>query len=243
MSVITNVSGLTPSADNSLLATLPSRTGRYGEAYTQPLGGSNWSFADEGTYYVVNNATLATGIAGHAAPVVADTSTKPLFFIYNGTSKRLIMDYLFLEVTAAGTNGTIHYTTIYLDNAGVTSRTGGGTEITVFANANSAVSAQTSGLSCYFGAVTAVMSSPVKVGQQIVREVIPVVQDTVTMKFGGPNAGEHSALTTAGTATNHCVQHFAPLVVAPGGNLNISQIRPSQSAAASYQFSAGFILR
>lgn len=239
-----SVATLLPSANSdSSAAQAPNRAGKYLEAYNINVGASNWALASEGSYIVVNNATLATGIAGHAAPVVADTDTKPLFYLYNGTTKQLIMDYLFLEVTAAGTAGTIHYTTIYLDNKGSAARSSGGTQITSFASSNSAVSSSTSGLECYFGAVVAAMSSSVKVGQQIVREVIPVVQDTVTMKFGGPNAGAHSALTTAGTATNHCVQHFAPVVVGPGGNLNISQIRPSQSAAASYQFSAGFVLR
>lgn len=233
----------TRNADSSAVQT-PTRTGAYLESYGIGLGSGNWGFADEGSYVVCNNATLATGIAGHAAPVVADADTKPLLHLFNGTVYNVIPDYLFLEVTAAGTAGSIQYTTIYLDNKGSTSRTGAGTEITVFASPRSSGAANSSsGLSLYFGAVTAVMPSSVKVGQQIVREVIPVVQDTVTMKFGGPNAGEHSALTTAGTATNHCVQHFAPLCVAPGGNLNISQIRPSQSAAASYQFSFGFWLR
>jgi hypothetical protein len=232
----------TRNADSSSVV-LPSRTSPYLEAYAVPMGGGNWGFADEGSYICVNNATLATGIAGHAAPVVADTDTKALFYIYNGTAKNVVMDYLFLEVTAAGTNGTIQYTTIYIDNKGSAARTGGGTQITALNSTNSALASSATGLECYFGAVVTSMSSSVKVGQQIVREVIPVVQDTVTMKFGGPNAGEHSSLTTAGTATNHCVQHFAPIVVGPGGNLNISQIRPSQSAAASYQFSAGLWLR
>jgi hypothetical protein len=57
----------------------------------------------------------------------------------------------------------------------------------------------------------------------------------------GSNA--HSPLTTAGTATNHSYQRFPPIVIAPGGNLNISQIRPSQSAAASYQFEFAYIER
>src|SRR6185436_17088268 len=107
MSVLTSVAGSTPAASNALLSTSPSRTGRYGEAYNQPVGASNWTFADEGSYVVVNNATLATGIAGHAAPVVADTDTKPLFFLFNGGTRNVIMDYLFLEVTAAGTAGTL----------------------------------------------------------------------------------------------------------------------------------------
>ena len=243
MSVLTRVSGVVAAAANALVQTLPSRTGRYGEAYTQSVGASNWGFADEGSYVVVNNATLGTPIDGHAAPVIADGSTKPLFFLFNGGSKNVIMDYLYLEVTAAGTGGTIHYTTVYLDNKGSTARTATGTEITAFASSNSGNSAESTGLSCYFGAVAATMSSPVKIGQQIVREVIPVVQDTILMKFGSPDSGPHSALTTAGTATNHCVQYFAPVVVAPGGNLNISQIRASQTVAASYQFSAGFVIR
>lgn len=244
MSVINNINGLTPSVTNANQQVSPTRTGPYGEAVVQSITGGNQFLASEGQYITVSNATLATGIAGHAAPVVADTDTKPLFFLFNGsTTKSVVMDYLFLEVTAAGTAGTINYTTIYTDNGGVSARTSGGTQITAFNGCNSGLTPDTTGLVCYFGAVVASMSSSRKVGQQIVREVIPVVQDTILMKFGGPNSGFRSALTTAGTATCHVVQHFAPLVIAPGGNLNISQIRPSQVAAASYQFSAGFSLR
>lgn len=219
----------------------PTRTDPYLGAIVQPQGAGNWSFAAEGSYIVGNNATLATAISGHAAPVVADGATKPLFAVYNGSTKTFYLDYLYLEVMAAGTGGTIHYTTVYLDNKGSTARTSGGTAITPVCSNNA--SSVPSGLEIYFGAVVQSMTSAAKVGQQLVREVIPVVQDTVTMKFGGPNAGEHSALTTAGTATNHCVQHFAPVAIRPGGNLNISQIRASQSAACDYQFSFGAWVR
>lgn len=225
-------------------ASVPSRADQSLAAFNLPIGATNWGWAYEGTYFVTNNATLATGIAGHAAPVVADTDTKPLVLLYNGTNYDLIPDFLLLEVTAAGTGGTIQYTTIYTDNKGSTAYGTGGTAITAFNPARSnGAAVSTTGLTMVVGAPTATMTSSVKVGQMIVREVIPVVQDTIVMKFGGPNAGEHSGLTTAGTATNHCVQHFAPIVVGPGGNLNISQIRPSQTVAASYQFTFGFVLR
>ena len=219
----------------------PSRASSYLEAIVQPLGAGDWAFADEGSYWHATNATLATGIAGHAAPVVADTDTKALLHLYNGGAKNIIPVYLFLEVTAAGTAGTLHYTTIYVDNKLATARSSGGTAITPV-NSNTANTGSSSA-TIYFGAVVTAMTSSRKVGQQIVREVIPVVQDTVLMRFGGANGEAHSGLTTAGTATNHCVQHFAPIVIAPGGNLNISQIRPSQSAASSYQFSFGYIER
>lgn len=213
----------------------------YLKAWNVPVFGGNQGAAYEGSAIVATNATLATGIAGHAAPVVADTDTKALFFLYNGSTKYVIFDQLFLEVTAAGTGGTIQYTTVYVDQKGSTARSSGGTAITpVCTNTGASVPA---GLEVYFGPVVTAMSSSRKVGQQIGREVIPVVQDTLMLKFGGSNGQFHSGLTTASTATNHLIQQFAPIVIAPGGNLNISQIRPSQSAAASYQFEAVWYMR
>lgn len=235
---VTVING-TPTAVGTV--TNPTAADPYSKAWAVPVLGGNQGAAYEGSCIVATNATLATGIAGHAAPVVADTDTKALFYIFNGSTKYLIMDQLFLEVTAAGTNGTIQYTTVYIDQKGSAARTSGGTAITpVCANTGASVP---SGLECYFGAVVTAMSSSRKVGQQIAREVIPVVQDTLLMKFGSSAGGPHAGLTTAGTATNHLVQYFPPVVVAPGGNLNISQIRPSQSAAASYQFEACFYMR
>lgn len=244
------VSGLAKAAVNRTLptanqdsstVTYPSRAGTYLEAYTIPLFAGPWAFADEGTMFVATNATLATGIAGHAAPVVADTDTKALLHLFNGGTKRIYPLYLQMEVTAAGTAGTIQYTTIYVDNQGSTAKSSGGTVITPV-NVNTASSAS-SAATLTFGAVVTAMTSSRKVGQQIVREVIPVVQDTIYMDFAPAGSNVHSALTTAGTATNHTYQRFPPIVIAPGGNLNISQIRPSQSAAASYQFEFAYIER
>ena len=219
----------------------PGRNSWYGDRYVVPVGASNWAFADEGSSFVATNATLATGIAGHAAPVVADTDTKALLHLYNGGQRNIVVNHLFLEVTAAGTAGTIQYAVVYIDNKGSTARTSGGTAITPVATRSDAPF--TTGAVVYFGAVVVAMDASKKVGQQIVREVIPVVQDTVLLKFGGADSSVHSALTTAGTATDHAVLQFAPVVVAPGGNLNVAMIRPSQSGAASYQFEFGYFER
>lgn len=227
-------------ADSSLTVN-PTRTGPYLEAYVLGMGGGDYFFGDEGSFFHCSNATLATGIAGHAAPVVADTDTKALLALYNGGQKNIIPVYLSLEVTAAGTAGTLHYTTIYIDNKGSNANSSGGTAITPV-NVNSGGS-NTTGATVVFGPAVMAMTSSRKVFQQIVREVIPVVQDTMLIRFGAPNFEVHAGLTTAGTATCHTVQHAPPIVIAPGGNLNISQIRPSQSAAASYQFSFGYIER
>jgi len=223
---------------DSAVATNPSRTGAYLEAYTLPLGAGNWAFADEGSYFHASNATVGTGVAGHAAPVVADTSTKPLLHLYNGGVKSVVLDYLQLQVTAAGTAGTITYAVVYIDNAGATARTSGGTAVTPV-NCNSA-STDTSAATLFFGPVVAAFTSGRKVAQAMAREVIPVVQDTFTLKFGAGAAAPVSGITTAGTATNHLTLQMAPVVVGAGGNVGITLIRASQSAAASYQFSLGY---
>lgn len=233
----------TRNADSALVIT-PSRTDPYLGAYVNPIGsGGMYMQALEGSYYSISNATLATGIAGHAAPVVADTDTKALLHIFNGSStKYLTFDHLMLELTNAGTAGTITYGVVYIDNKGSTALTGGGTTITPQCSLSNGAAID-SGIIVTFGACATTMSSSKKVGQQILREVIPVVQDTVMMKFGTASGQFHSALTTAGTATNHLVVNFGPVVIGPGGNLNISSISPSQSGARSYQFSGGFWLR
>lgn len=215
----------------------PERSDWYGGGYQNPLGSGNWVLADEGSYFTASNAAVATGIAGHAAPVVADTDTKALLHLYNGGQRNIVPDHLFLEVTAAGTAGTIHYAVVYVDNRGATARASGGTAITPVSSHGGAP--QTTAATIYFGAVVTTTGFT-KVAHQIVREVIPVVQDTVMIKFGSGSPQQRAGLTTAGTATSHVFLDFPPVIVPPGGNLNIAMIRPSQSAAASYQFHFGY---
>lgn len=234
----------TINADNSATAITPSRTSQYLEAFTLPLGGGgNYGYGDEGSFFTCVNATVGTGIAGHAAPVVADTDTKALLHVYNGNAvggKRIIPVYLRLEFTAIGVGGTTSYNVAYLDNKQATARSSGGTAITP-ANAKSGAS-QTTGATVYFGAVVTAMTSSVKVWAAQCREVIPVVTDTITVFFGAPS-GAPTALTTAGTATNHLIQYAPPVCIDPGGNFNFARIRASQSGADSYTFSFGYIER
>ena len=226
-------------SDNTLDAT-PGRNSWYGERYTIGLSHGRQNLADEGSYFVCSNATVGTGIAGHAAPVVADTDTKALLHLYNGGTKNIIPDFLFLEVTAAGTAGTIHYAVLYADSRGSTALSSGGTALTP-ANVKPGVGIST-GATVTFGAVVTTTGFT-KLGQQIVREVIPVAQDTIRIQFGSGADVMSAGLTTAGTATTHSSLNFCPVVIPPGGNLNLAMIRPSQSAAASYQVHFGYYER
>ena len=230
---------------DSTQSQFPSRTLRFGEAGVVQYGFGMVGTAQEGSLFVATNATLATGIAGHAAPVVADTDTKPFLHLFNvaTNTKDIIPLYLLLEVTAAGTAGTIQYAVQYIEGTGgVTLRASGGTQLTPV-NACTSV-ANTTGATVYAGAVVATTSANNrKVGQQIIREVIPVVQDTIAVDWTGGSNLFHSALTTAGTATNHTYLAMPSVCITPGGNFNFSMIRPSQSAAASYQIQFAYLER
>jgi len=229
-------------ADNNPNDAAPGRHGVYGDEYVIPVGAGFLSAADEGSYFVATNPTVGTGIAGHAAPVVADADTKPLIHLFNGGTKNIALDFFEVSVTAAGTAGTLSYAVVYTDNDGATSRSSGGTAITAIVNTNSA-SPVTTGATVFFGPVVSAGTSPRKLGSQLMREVIPVVQDSVRLNFGPSGAGAHSPLTTAGTATNHIELNFPPVVVAPGGNVGVVFIRASQSAASSYTFNLGYVER
>lgn len=227
-------------ADSSV-ANLPTRSGPYREAYTLPLGAGNLMFGDEGSFFHCCNATVGTGIAGHAAPVVADTDTKALLHLYNGGTKNIIPVYLNLHFTVIGAGGTLSYNVAYVDNKTSTARSSGGTAITPV-NVKSDGSS-TTGATVYFGAVVTAMTSSKMVFQQACREVIPVVQDQISVFFGAPSGAAPSGLTLAGTATANLVQYAPPVVIAPGGNFNFARIRASQSGADSYEFTFGYIER
>lgn len=229
-------------ADSTTTTVYPSRTGSYGEAAILPYGNGMHGFGMEGTYYTATNATIASAITGHAAPVVADTDTKPFLFIYNGNSaKQLIIDFAFFSVAAAGTNGTSNYIAAYVDNKGSSAYTSGGTAITAFNKNNPA--GPTSGVTMYAGAVVAAFTSSQRVLQQNVRTAIPVVGDTMTVKFGDPGSGITTALLDTSTGRTATYIPAGPVVVPPLGNFGITFIRASQTVAATYEFQIGWIER
>jgi hypothetical protein len=218
----------------------PSRTDQYLASIVTPTGNGMQAFAQEGSYFTATNATLSTAITGHAAPTTADTDTKPFLFLFNPGPKFVVLDYCYIETVTAGTNGTVCYTTIYVDNKGSSALTSGGTQITAFNNTNSG-STLTSGVTLWAGAVVIAMTSSRKVGQQLIRTLVPAVGDIIMMKFGDVGAVPVNGQIETGTAPLCTYQPFPPVVVAPGGNLNIGMIRASQTVGATYQFQLGWI--
>lgn len=223
----------------------PNRAGFDLSAYVAPLTNKEFFLADEGSYYVGTNATVGTGIAGHAAPVVADGSTKMLLHIFNGNAaggKWIYPQYLKLRWTAIGANGTSTFFVAYIDQKGSTAVTSGGTESTPV-NTNSG-SSNASGGTLTFGAVATTFASARKVGAFQSRSVIQVAEDTQLITFGQPSQFPLTGgVTNGGTAICSLSNSYAPIAIAPGGNFGIAQITVAQSAASSFDYEFGFVER
>ena len=230
---------------DSTSASTPSRTGSYGEAYTLPLGsGKMFNYADEGAYYCTYNVTDGTGIAGHAAPVQADLSLKPLLHIYNAhATKRLYIDFVRIRMTAIGAGSTTTDFTAWADNNGATVKTSGGTVATVVnvlpggpADGDSIVT---------FGAVVATAGTGERrIDHQRLRSTVSVVEDQYVFGFGNVGYGPPTGgITMAGTAVVGLYVHFPPVVIPPVGNFKLSKWATSQSGADSYEYTVCFARR
>lgn len=220
----------------------PGRHSWYGDAYAQPIGTGRVSAAEEGSYFTGVNATLATTIAGHVAPALADNDplpTKSLLHIYNGGQRYIMMDYMKLALIVVNASSTSTNFLVYVDNLASTGRTSGGTAITP-ANVRSD-NPTSSGGTVYFGAVvTAAAGAAKKVAQWTVRPVIAVAEDQYTFYFGD-GARLNNAVTHIGTAISDLACTMPPVAIAPGGNFYFCEANPSgATTAATYEFEFGY---
>jgi len=233
----------TREADGSTVV-LPSRTGSTLEAYVIPLGAKQQFFADEGSYFTTYNVTDGTGIAGHAAPVQSDLSTKPLLHIYNGsTTKSIAIDFVRLRMTAIGAGASTTDFTAWIDQAGATVKTSGGT-VATSVNCRSD-NPNTTGAIVSFGAVVATAAaSERRIDHQRVRSVVAVVEDQYVFSFGASGYGPATGgITMAGTGVIAAFVHMPPVVVLPGGNFKLVQWGASQSGAHSFEYTVGWCER
>ena len=204
----------------------PIRAGRYGEAYTLPLVRKSHSIADEGSYFVVNNAQsgITTGTSS------AFSATAPFFIISNSDSfgnsnqKRIYLDYLNLVTTTAGSaaSGLVNIQmAIVIDN---TLRfSSGGTVLTNnVVNPNMDAPAAKSVALVYAGALTATAASAAArtvVGMRILRPTVSgtvtdVVGETKNINFGGVEGSQNGSITVANA--NIIPVPAPPIIIGPG---------------------------
>lgn len=222
----------------------PQRGDWYGNQFVNPLGSYRQNLAEEGSYFVAANAVQGTDITGHAAPALADnddTPTKALIHIYNGGKKFIMVDYVKLAIVVVNASSTATGFVAFVDNAGASGRTSGGTQLTPASTRGDEPHA--SGATVFVGAVVVATTSANKVGQQVVRPVIAVTLDQYHFWFGhGPVTNNVGALTGTSHATVN--SSFAPVAVPPGGNFYLCESNPSGAiTAATYQIELGYIER
>lgn len=227
---------------------LPSRTGRYGEAYILPIGKARDWLAAEGSYYTVQNATDDTQITAHAAPAIADTDTKPIIHIFNsntsvaagGNGKSIYIDYISLYTIVANASATRVFFDAYVDNKGTTCKTSGGTVATAVNVLSS--STNTSGGIVTAGAVVAAPVSSRKIFHSMVRPAIGIALDQYHFSFGNGLTMSQGAFVQATVQSTFTAG--PPLIIPPGSNLMFVQISPSGAATAmTFEYQVGYYER
>lgn len=221
------------------------RGNRLGEQIVQTISAD--FHAMEGTYFTGTTVltTGATGVAGHAAPVLFE-DVKPYLYVKNnnaaGSGIKMVLDYLCLRWTAVGAGGTLPRWWSCVEPSGTNRYTSGGTQITALVNARGG-STKTSNAVIYQGAVVAPAASTnvrkIKGGQ--IRPVIPVIYDELNFNFG--TAGNPSSGTLSGTLVAQQTIAHPSVVLDPGDQFLLSLWRVSQSGADSLEADLGWVER
>jgi hypothetical protein len=220
----------------------PVRVTRYGEMVTAPLVGAKlYPVSDEGSYFIATNATPGTAIAGIAAADGFDDLEALMFLRHSSSSsKRLYLDWILLQVAAAGTNGTNFGVAMKCDK-GTSRFASGGTAITP-KNANMASSTATEIDKLQFGAVvpTAATAEARLLWHTLLRTVIKVIGDKYLFMFGGSAPPAISGIPLEGTTQASLNYSCPPVILGPGDTFLLHEFATSQTVAAQYQFAMGW---
>jgi hypothetical protein len=204
---------------------LPTRVGRYREPYVLTPIRKQHLLADEGSYFVTNNASQ-TGILSNAA--VAWVATTPACVVYNTETnpagKRIYLDFINLVTTVVGSaaSGLVNLqAALYLDTGNRYSANGSEiTANTVSPNMDGPKGAA-SVAKAYFGAITATAATanvravcPLRVVRPAVSgTVLDVVGETKWLNFGGVEGALNGSITVANA--NFITVPMPPVIIGP----------------------------
>lgn len=218
---------------------------------TGTLWNNQYATADEGNYFVVTNPTPGTVIATTTS-VVDDAATAsathaqnvPVMHYKNGYSptdpqaKCSYPQFLSMMLSQVPTSAT---TWRFAVRIGTVARytSGGSVLVPVNSNGNSS---NTSPSTCYFGAVvTALDPANRLVANGTVGSVIPVTLDVWTFTFGD-TVMPTNFLNGSASAKNVTLP-LPPIIVGPGGYMQIEMWGASCAAAPSWEFTMGVVER
>lgn len=215
------------------------RAGAYGEQYQIPLTNKEFTFADEGSYFLAMTPTPGTGIIGHAAPTTFDEA-KPYLVIYNASpTKRVYLQYIRFNVTVVGVGHTRVQYTLAVDNGN--RRASAGTALTIN-NVNGASSNAFTG-EAWVGAVvgTAATGARRVLGNHLIRGTIEVVEDLYTLVFGSPDGVGPGASRVA--TVEELSRSLPPVIIGPGQSFLLHQWAGSQSTGPTMEVQVGMVQR
>jgi hypothetical protein len=200
---------------------------------------ASWPCAQNmlGNYFRAGSPTPGTGIAMGIQTSFSDTANV-LALLYNGGAKRVVMDFLKLICTAAGTTTTSSHVAIKIDNKD--RYTSGGDDITP-AQPDGGV--QPSSITkCRFGIIVAnAVGVPRIVGRDAVKVVAApcwAVNDQVMITFG--TMGQQSGGIAAATAGKIPIA-LGPAIIRPGWSLLVHLWNIANATTApSWEFELGY---
>lgn len=216
------------------------RLSRYREQMVIPSVQTKHPLADEGSYFVCNNAQ--TGLATAAAPT-AFSATNPFILIYNGGApsddfaKRIYVDYIALITTAIGTAAANVQFAVTVDRGN--RYTSGGTDLTANIkgiNQSTSIGTVTRAYGGNITASAATANARTVVGNRFMKGAIPVAGDTYTVRFGTTDVCDFIGVSTIVFTTNN----VGPCVIGPDESFLLHLWFTSQSAASSYQPEIGW---
>lgn len=222
-----------------------------GEQYVKSLWNGMQALAIEGSYWIAATATPGTGITLSVATGTSFSDTQALLVVNNTDAvtqngRMLILDFLTIVVTTAPTNATLMHVAHRIDSQ---TRGTAGTRLGASStdprptNMNIAGSAIGQAFAMGGTAVSVAASANVRnVGRNLLRGQIPVVGDTITIKFGSAEMAAGGTNLAASTASGITV--FAPpVVIGPQQSYVLNEWTVGRSAALSGELIVGWVER
>lgn len=199
---------------------------------------------DEGCLYVATNTTVGTPIATTTSVVDAGNSgatsaqTRPVSIIFNSnpvSSNKVIYPLTWnLILSQVPTSATLWMLGLWLEPAGSSAYTSGGSQITPVA-LNQTLSSQQSRAQIYFGAITAAASTTAaaRVALRQINSAVPVTRDQWMLVFGMNRGSDQVA---GGAGAKNVNISLPPIGIPPQWALKVGMWGTSNAAAPSWEF-------
>jgi hypothetical protein len=204
------------------------------------------------SYFTFNNPTVGTGIACNADPT-AITATEACLIIDNSATRQgnnpdnhhVILDYIKMTVTAAGTGATKARLAFFIDN--INRYSSGGTELTgknTSYDTRDSYSDRTPKAKVYFGDITATAANSAKhLNACLIRndtQAAPcfIEDDIFRMSHFCQESHQQDAASSPVVTVNKQIPY---IVLGPGTSLVVAPLFEDQSAASSFEIEVGLV--